>query len=341
MFKGLDLELHVDQRERSRARGSCVCRCRPRRHLMSDTQRPALELPASALRSSALACRCCPVRRRPRGLAAATREHAGRDWRGTSRRATNGTATISSRSTSAGSSGCWATPRAIGDELRAVRRRPRSARAGRGRRARARRRMVLAHARPGSRWSTRATKRGARAAADRASRQCGIRRQRQGSARRVSSVVSALKRWGFERWASWRRCRPPSWPSRLGHARAGLAGHGARRGRPAARADAARGALRVVARARMADRGARAVVVRAHAAARAAVDAARAARPRRRGAASCCDARALGRRGDDVARRGVCELPSPMRDVRTLRTLVAARSRIAPAAGGDRSRRRS
>ena len=67
--------------------------------------------------------------------------------------------------------------------------------------------------------------------------------------------------------------------------RAGVAGDRARRGHPAARADARGGAVRVVARSRMADRGSRAAVLRPHAAARAAVHAPRAARSRRRGAA--------------------------------------------------------
>ena len=88
-----------------------------------------------------------------------------------------------------------------------------------------------------------------------------------------------------------------------------------------------------VARARVADRGARAAVVRADAAARAAVDAARAARSRRGGAARAAAARHARR---SYARR--LELPTPMRDVRTLRTLALLDLESHPPGGRDRSR---
>ena len=89
--------------------------------------------------------------------------------------------------------------------------------------------------------------------------------------------------------------------------------------RPAAGADARGGAVRGVARSRVADRGSRAAVVRADAAARAAVDAARAARSRRGGAARPAAARHARRPRADARR---LELPTPMRDVRALRTLA-------------------
>ena len=74
----------------------------------------------------------------------------------------------------------------------------------------------------------------------------------------------------------------------------------------------------------MADRGPRAAVVRADAAARAAVGAPRAARPRRRDPAprSSPDHARSGQASTPPGTQRHLQLPSPIRDVRTLRTLL-------------------
>ena len=118
---------------------------------------------------------------------------------------------------------------------------------------------------------------------------------------------------------------PADLSSRLGQQRAGLAGDRAGRGHGAARADAPRRAVRIVARSGMADGGPRTAVVRADAAARAAVGAPRAPRSGRRGPASRAAARHPFARADAVSADRYArhlQLPSPIRDVRALRTLL-------------------
>ena len=117
--------------------------------------------------------------------------------------------------------GCIGPPRGIGEELRrdAARARPCAStwRSPRTRTAA----IVLALARPGLTVVDAGRRSATRCAAS-------DRRAREVSSLRVSSLITTrlqiselrvcdvLKRWGFERWGSLPRCRPPISPSRLG-----------------------------------------------------------------------------------------------------------------------------
>ena len=164
------------------------------------------------------------------------------------------------------------------------------------------------------------------------------RRERDPKGNSAGSAISALKQWGVRTLGELAALPPADLAARLGRGAAGVAGDRARRRHASARAGAARGALRRDARARVADRGARVAVVRADAPARAAVDASRAPRSRRRRAARRPAARAARRARRDYARR--LELPTPMRDVRTLRTLALLDLESHPPPGADRVRHR-
>ena len=137
-------------------------------------------------------------------------------------------------------------------------------------------------------------------------------------------TLETLTRWGLRTLGDLAALPPADLGGAPRPAGADVAGARARRRRPPARADARRGAVRGHARARVADRGPRAAVVRADAAARAVVHASRAAGSRVPRCCTCSSACHAGRRRNglrDVHARRL-ELPTPMRDVRALRTLA-------------------
>ena len=156
-------------------------------------------------------------------------------------------------------------------------------------------------------------------------------RARRRRDRPIRRRLATFRRWGLRTLGDLASLPRPDLAARLGARRPGPASAGAGRRLPAAGAARARRAIRSHAGTRMAHRGTRAAVVRPRPAGRSGVHTSRSPRPRRRQAASSTCGWSRARSGSRSH-----ELPTPIKDPRTLRTLALLDLESHPPSGAHR-----